>query len=1783
MKSRLEEYLKQVEARLGDKSASERRDILMQLRQHIRELMMLHNNDEEAVLMELDKPDAYAGDAPAEKPKSAPAGRGWFILAILFLLLNGLWVLMVARDRGYLNRQPKENAKSADPVAEEPAPVKEPEITDLALLEVAQRELSSAREVTLLLRFNVPPDTRVLHDYLQFTEKKGAKIEYSIVGGAEANVVLLKTDTVFEDRMNLQILAGLPAASGPAVLHKEVKREIEVVAEMALEELMTTMPDFGKGYVSLRFSMRLDTATAHDFIQITPAVDFVVEPMGWWWGAPEIIRGDFKPRETYTVTFKAGLRADNGSVLTRPVIRTVQFPDRDPALAIPTSGRYLSPKGNLQIPLSAMNVKEVEISAAPVLPQNLLYYALRVHGRVGWRWGSNANEDRMLGEPPLVLTNQLASRLNEEFNTRFDLRSLVDGAPSGAYWLSVAGARGAHANQLVVVTDIGLSARVAKDGLFVWVNSLSEAKPVVGAEVVAYAENNEEVGRGMVEEDGSVFLPKKEGVGAAYVLIARAGSDLSYLVLDGGEVEVPGRAGERDFPSGYEAYVFTERGVYRPGETAHVRAVLRDKKLTAPEAFPVSLRVVRPDGQVFRTLTMKVDGVGSCETNFVMPEFLPTGRYSFDIILPGSDRVLGSTTVALEDFVPPQIRVDIFGLPDSIAAGEAFNFTASARHLFGAAAVNLPVSAFLRYYPVPFVATNWAGYSFGDAEKDFSFPLTYLGKTRLDMDGLAEFTATSSPAWRPAARLRAVVSANVFESGGRAVSASAETTVDPYPFYIGLSPSFSGTLRVGDTQRVSVVAVQPSNLTALTNGALKAVLSRVAQSWALRRGANGRYSYESFETLTPIREVALSLGAKPAALPLHVDASGEYLLVISDPESGASSSIRFSAAAPGEPWVDWNRERPDLIELSLDKKSYQPGDVARLVAKAPFAGEGLLTVETDSILEHRRVTLSGSTAEFEIPVTEEFSPNVYCTLTLIRPAVAEAQWSAHRAVGAVSLEVRPKGHGLSVAIDAPGTNLPQSKLTAKIHVRNEAGEPAAARLTVMAVDEGICALTGFKTPDALKYFLAKRNLGIAWFDLYSELMPILDDEMNQAASHIGGDAGSSLLRRLNPIKARRFKPLALWQSEIETDADGGAEVSFDLPEFSGEVRLMAVAMTREELGSAQASVKVKRPLVVGTSLPRFLAPGDVSTLTVQLFNESGAEQHVKIEVTVSGPVSIENTTRTVTLPAGQSANELIDVRALEGTGTALISVRAVSEAVSFSDQIELPVRPPLALRTESVWGKLSAGEKIEFDKSKVYLTNTIQQIVQASGLPDVKLGRALDYLQTYPYWCLEQTASRAYPLLYMPELAKRVAGTSMDREEVEPYIRKSILNILANQLPDGSFSMWPFARNAWEWGSLYAAGFLSEAHRMGYDVPEGQLRAALSYAEHRLRMRPPVSVDPEDAGWRYDIEERAFACEILARAGQRADGWIARLAEQSDLLPISAKISLVRALIASGDPRRGGEILNTINPESAHDVVDASALLLAWLDLNPESPVVPLLARAIEQDVSPEGHWMTTTRNSYAIRALGAYAALMTNAQEDFSARLLRGTEAVEFDQSRVFRATNSGPVTLVNDGPGPLYYRVSASGVPVSGKPDIGDNGLKVRSQWFDMFGEKLDLEKFKQSDLVIVQLTVDSQGHYADDLIVEDLLPAGFEIENPSLQTAQDTGFGWITGKVDWVSSRDIRDDRLLLFSGPFNGEQTYYYAMRAVTPGRYVVPAVTVSGMYDPMRRSVWRGKEEVQVVP
>ena len=1795
---RVEEYLGAVEKHLAHKPAGVRKDVVGGLRNQISEAvrrLKLEGGEigleiVERVLAEMDPPETFAEAAAEVAAEAAVAvapklARGessrWFWLGMAFLLVNAYGVWKTTRPE----------TPSAPPPAESPA-VPEPEKVFervLRLRSVEQVDVSADREVTLRLAFNDEPDRNQLTRFFHLTASGQGEVKYWLMGAAGSGAVMIETEPVLADSLEYVLAPGLPSATGSKPEDEPRRGILAMTMNLTLRGLKAETPSFDAPELWADFNAFPDANGLKDFVAVEPATAFTVEAVDEWRRSGLVLRGAFKPGEIYEVTFKPGLPAANGSSLPQEIRRSVQFPLPKPAIRLDAPGRYLSPRGTLSVPVSAVNLEKYVARLRPVYANNLVELARR---ESQWSYYGSLTLD--LDGPTKVVTNALAPAPNGgPVRGAVDLRALAGGEPRGAYWLEVAGEKAGGDDRLIVVTDLGIAARTFAGGALVWVNSLRTAQPAAGAAVTVYARNNQVLARGSADGQGLVSLAWETGESAEpFVVVAELDGDLSYLDLARTGVDQGEGLGGAPYlePGQLEAAVFSERGVYRPGEKIFMQALVRDDRRQAPEPFPALLRVRRPDGRIFRDAPVVLDEFGSATAEVEMPEYLPTGRYALELAMPGTFTVLGETSVALEDFVPPQIRVEVKPPAGRGQAGDVLAFGVNAAHLFGRPAAGLKATGAATFKPAPFAPTNWSGWTFGDDEKAFAPVYRHLGARVLDENGYAEFEAESRAAWRPPAALQMVQQATVMETGGRAVTAYASSRLDPYPFYVGLKAAWEGAVRAGATQRVAVVEVRPDGAPVAEGQPLVLTLSRVTWNSVLRRNSNGRYEWKSERQVVDVRKDTLAAGGAAQDWAFAVDGAGDYLLVAADPASGASTRIAFRAGSADPEWLAWSREKPGRVELAWDKETYRPGETARLQVRAPFAGPALLTVETDRVREARTVTLEKNTAEFDVPVTADYAPNAYCSLTLIRPAEAEEVWSAHRAVGALALPVELPASRLQVALEAPAVARPQAPLAAVVTVRDAAGNPARGAVTVMAVDEAICMLTAFATPDPDRTFAAQRALGVSPFDLYAELMPVTEEQM-EAVPAPGGDGEDALRRRLNPIKANRFKPVALWQAALALDTNGQAAVRLDLPEFNGELRLMAVAYDATQAGSTSLPVQVKRDLVVQPALPRFLAIGDRCEASVALYNEGKAPLTVKVRATCGGPLRAETAEQTIEIPAGGSATAALPLAAGPGPGKALCTLEVEAGADSFRDTIELAVRPAAGSRVAAISRVLAAGESATIEPPAGWLPESVSMSGTLSTLPSLQMGRALDYVVHYPYGCLEQTVSGAFPLLYAGEWAQRLLPGSRAIGDVAAWVPAAIRRVISMQQENGGFAMWPFHRGTADDASIYAVHFLVEAKAAGFDVPADRLDAALGWVRGRLDRT--LAPDADEGEWILEMQARAYLCHVLALAGRPDAGWNARLREQSAKLNFAARAHAAAALLLAGEPRQALPLMESMVLPVARprvpgrlldsDVRDAALLLSAWLDVDPENAAVARLAQYL-RDRQQDGHWGNTQDDALALLAFGKLAKHLPDEVQPFAGKLeMPGGDV------RAFAGTNDvawsrepgagGAATVKNDGPGKLYLGVRFEGVSAEPESEQSDS-VAIRRDFLDQAGNAADASALPQGELIVVRLTVETKGRMLDQLVLEDLLPAGWEIENPNLATSQQ--FGWLREKNEGDLHREARDDRMLIFTGPILGEAAFHYAVRATTPGTYALPPPTVAGMYEPEIRGVGVGGQ-VRVVP
>jgi uncharacterized protein YfaS (alpha-2-macroglobulin family) len=1635
----------------------------------------------------------------------------------------------------------------------------------LAVRSVSQAAWEPDGSCIIAFDFSGPVDPDELAGHLKIAYPNGKSAGFERVGGKPSTTVRVRCLQPAFDRLHVEIAPGLAGTDGPLGLEKAHVADVEVSGRL---QLLGMSADFngGTGRVRIKTNAPVEIAGARQFLGIEPPLEFTVESD--YRGLALV--GDFRSGERYRVTLRPGLSAGALRPLDSEISRTVWFPDRPKDFRFGAEGGYLTPTGLLKVPVVSTNVGSFQLSAGRLYAGNLVEFVL----------GHQDTDE--LGTDVCSREVRVAMRRNEPVETLLDMREIAGGSPRGVYRLALKSRETGYWERdstIVVITDLGASARVWERQVLVWVTALADARPARGVTATVYSNRRQPLGSAVTDGDGLALV---ELAGAPVdekpaVVVLERGGELSYLALSGTEVTHPGCYDGRPFPSrSYEVFAFSERGAYRPGDEVRLSAFLRAPGWETPPELPLDLVVLKPGGQELLRRTVGFDAAGRAAAEVALPAGAPTGGYRAEWRLPGSTQSLGEARFLMADYLPRTLRLRLECAEGRLPAGQAIRTAVSAEHLFGDPAAGLPVRCRARFVAEGFSPREWKGYTFGDLRREQGHSDAGEQKGVLDAAGRASFEV-KPPRVETRAAVMAFVEIEVQEPGGRALCERLARSLDPWACYLGAKlPEASP--QGGQPVAFELAAVAPGGGVRPEARRFKAQLYRVTWSNVLRRTGSGRLEYDWKRQEEPVAAAEGAFRDGLAACELTPRSAGPHRLVVESADA-CPVACDFYVQGPG---AGWATEDPERLLMTLDKASYRPGETARLAVRGPFGGTALVCVESDRVLERRVVELAGGQGTFEFAVAGSWRPNVYLSATAIRPVGAEDDWRPHRASGAVCLRVDNGDRQLKLDLTGPGEVRPGGGLELAVRVSAGGRARAGAAVVLAAVDEGVLSLTDFPTPDPWKFFYADRRLGVRSFDMFGRLAPELSAWQLGRPPAPGGDRapepGAELARRLSPVDARRVRTAVLWSGTLLTDDGGIARAKFLVPEYVGELRVMAAAASGEYFGALSEPLKVRSPLMARPSWPRFLAPGDEFELPVTVFNRTGGGGNVELGLEFTGPLQAAGKLPVVAaVPAGGEKTVHLRLRAT-GVGTAGGRLTARLGDESYAESVELAVRPacPFARRAGST--VIEPGQEARIELAGGFLPRTARCRLTVAGSPTVELAGAVDYLLEYPYGCLEQTTSRLVPLIYLPELAAGSCPGSVEPQEVEELLRAGWLRLRTMQTHGGGLAGWPGGAVPYDWGSIYAADLLTEARKAGYAVPEDLLDPLLAY----LRSNLEGWVTAENGG-RQGLA--AYGAYVLARAGKPPYAWLARLEETlkdgKAASPVTARFHLGAAMLAAGQAQAAREFLGDARPGGSlrqsggyldSPVREAAIALLVLLDVDPESAQVPALAERLRKSVSL-GRWGTTQENAFALMALGKHARRFKAAGEFKATATLPDGSTREFSSREGLSLSELEPgqsVLVRSGGGGKLWAFWSAEGVPQDGKVAEEDSGLVVRRSFLDRQGNAVASGRLVQGELYRVELTVESRQRL-ENLVITDLLPAGLEIENPDLRGTAEPGVGpandnWRVGHVE------RRDDRLLIFGDLYSGRGAYSYMVRAVTAGRFALPAAEAACMYDPGSYSV-----------
>ena len=1716
------------------------------------------------------------------------------------------------------------------------------------------------------ITFNYPVTTVDLKAHLSIELDDGTEIPYQIqTNTVTARTITFETKRIKRSDVNQEIKVkiekGFKCTGGEIGLEKA---NVTPVILRGRGTLGVTYSDVresdGTPYISVSFNAPILSDTVEPYLEVTPAVDYQVTS-----NYRNIrIHGNFKRRTTYTLKIRRGLTAQDDAVLKGDYLTRFKIPDIRPQLRFLGDGFFLARKGHLNLGLTTINVKRVKLNIEKVFANNLIY----VSRLDRWsRWSRN------LGKPVHSEVLDIPPQLNEEVTTPISLEDYLADEHVGIFKVVAQNAdrQWDSAHQWVLITDLGISAKRAGDNLYVWVKSIATGAPVPAARVQLISNNNQTLLNGTTNWAGFVefteVAEKTEDFIPFMITVAKR-DDLAFIQLDRHEIATADFdiAGPAYLQKGYEAFLYTSRGVYRPGETVQLAGVVRGPKQATPEPLPTRIKILSPDGRIMRELRQQTHKSGACEVKIPIPDYALTGNYIAKMQI--ADRVVGSTQFQVEEFMPDRMKVAITVDKSSYKLGDELSIEVNAMNLFGPPAVGRKTQASCQLQAVPFVVSDdalppgtdvekWRSFVFGNT-RQFESQRIELGEAKTDAEGKARYQFTVPATLKAPSLLNGILTATVSEVGGRAVTASHRVVIHPYSHYVGVRRATTGEVKINQPLRFDYVAVDDTM--AVTPGrALKLSLHKIHWNTILRQNAAGRYAYVSEPQMTEVKTYTLTSAETAQTATFTPTSHGEYRVRLEDIESTATAEIGFYASGWRNTPV--SMEHPTRLDLVLDKPAYRPGQTAKLNIKAPFPGTLLLTVERERVLSHRTIIMKENTATVSIPVRYGYKPNVYLSATLTRTIPMDTVSQPDnksllpaRAFGVIPLKIDATRRRLSIEMSLKPDGDPQER----IPLTDNRGKPitdgfqseAVVRpnseiniafevhgrrswqkydVCIAAVDEGILALTDFQTPNPHDFFYQQRGLKTRAFDLYSGILPEIADVTDNSST--GGDGAATRRlgrKRLNTSSIRRVKPVSLWSGFVQTDGNGRGTVQFKIPQFNGELRLMAVAFAGADYGATEAYLTVREPIVLTPTFPRFLAGGDKIRVPVTLFNGTGEPGEFTVTLRGSGDVQLlsastrntsekmpENTPEKpaqsptmepplhelsveTTVEAGTEAQVFFDIRAHDALGEVNFNLSAEGNTEMTQMDVKLPLRSVAPPVTKTGHGVVRAGEPVDFILPANLIAGSSEFSLTLSPFPNIAFSDSLRYLVRYPHGCLEQTTSKVFPLLYFSDLARSVEPMLAAEDSVDYYITSGITKLESMLMSNNQFSYWPGGTYVNPWGSIYASHFLVEARKAGYEVADRVYDAMLEGLKTQAKFSPDTEDKNDAKKVRTNIALATYASYVLAAAGHPDRGTMHYLKNRGasglsdyshfqlagafalsgeletalSMLPVSVSLSF------NGKGNPGWETGGTFNSP-----IRAQAIMLDVLtEVNENHPSIPMLVKNLSEAAADGNRWRTTQDNAFAFLALGKI--MKKQADRNYNGTLkLNGEHFADFDatETRYTDAAWDGARIQLNiKGEGSCYYYWSAFGIQRDSFIEEYERELQVRRRYFNKDGEELT-GTFVHGDLIVSEITVKALTANLENVVVVDMLPTGFEIENPRLESR--AGIPWLKAqgfKPDYI---DIRDDRLIFFGTfPRQRERKFYYALRAVTQGEFTLPPIAAEAMYDPTKSTV-TGSMSIKVVP
>lgn len=1679
-------------------------------------------------------------------------------------------------------------------------------------------------------------------------------LSYTLQASEQDRLWYLQTDAISlpeqEQFLTLQLAAGVKAAQGPGKTMAAQEQQLRIPDAASVLQVSNTQIQLVRNsqdepeqvlQINLTERVRYADLAKHLTLYLLPE-----KPNKRSWTSTELTAANLQQAERLTyqlapgefaheqyfavkldlpvgrqvaITVAAGLPGLDQYQLTKAFQQVLTLPDYPKEARISGEGAVLLLSGEQKLQLISRGVPQLKVRLGKVLPQHLNHLISQTGGDISnpFFYNYSFGPENLAEITEQVLSVNTRKPQQNQFLS-LDLKPQLQRAGMGVYFVELYQHNPEYPDwrgelldkRLVMVTDLGLMVKHQNDtSQRVFVMSLLTGDPVAGAEVELLGRNGMPVLRAITDEQGQAQLGVTQGLQGAQqpmVYLVRYNSkgqtDSTFIPydrysrqLDFSRFAVDGEYQSAQ-PDQLKAFLFSDRGIYRPGEQVNLASIIRRSDLDPVKATNLALQLTinGPRGNTVQQKKFSLTPRGLQTFTLNTEQYSDTGQYWAAIQLldaQGRSRQhLGEVSFTVEEFLPDTLKIT--SEFNQQAAGwltpEQLAINVQLDNLFGSAAQQRRITARYELTPAAFEFAAYPNYRFGlKNATSLARQRESLTEQQTDATGQVNFNL---PLQRfTAGQWRLQVFLEGFDSaGGRAVQHGSAAMVAASPVLIGVKADGElGFLQQAQRRQLHFIAID-QQLALQTQNALRLTLVQKTPLSSLVKQADGSLQYQTVLQQKIIKEQDLVLPAEGVSYPLDTAEPGEYQLQLFNALGELVSQTDYTVVGTAN--LTAKLEQNAQLQLTLSKTDYQVGEWLAFSVTAPYTGTGLATIETDKVVAFSWFKADSSHSVQRIQIPQGLQGNAYLNVSFVRAAGAPELLVSPLSYAVQPFNIARSAREVSLTLKAPELVRPGEDFSIQLH----SNQPADVLL--YGVDLGILQVADYEVPDPLGFFLQKRALQVRSMQMLDLVLPEFS-ALQRLRAGVGGDraqrlAAAMLDANLNPFARRVDQPGVFWLGVVQTNSEGTVHQA-RLPEtFSGAVKLMAVAVSEQALGTTSQDIRVRGPFVLQPDVLTAVAPEDefeVSLSVANMLQGSGDALALTVTTTVSEGLSlVSGASQNIMLAEGseQAVRIRLKAGAMPGEASIRFKVATANGNESASRELSLSIRPAQPYLRQLTFGHSPSGQQ--------NLTTTpllpvlAERQLTAGRSPLLLVDRLSHYLDTYPHGCTEQMVSQVFPWIPLVQQPHYQAQWPLLNEK----FAKVLQALSERQQSDGGFAFWPGQAQSADFPSVYVTQFLIEAEQQGFAVPHYLLDRALNYLRELSRL---------NGANLYQARLRAQAIYLLSIKGEQVSNVLTGLHErleqqhqhrwQSDITAVYMAASyqllqqpaLAESLIRNYRVNTPSQLTREYQPVSAALAPFANTQFQSEFSL--DSQYLYLLSRHFPErakqlssthilaQLAPlfTGEYHTQAA-AYSILALSAYGALTAEPGQALPQLLADGTLLPLIDNLPYASAkTVNEHSQLAINADYPLFYALSEQGYA----PTLPDNtiaeGIELVRDYLDSEGNKVTT--ITQGQLLTVRLRLRSVSkELQPNLVVTDLLPAGFEVVRSSVPRQSNA---W---RADYV---DIREDRIVWY-GSFGSQITELsYQVRVSAAGEFTVPVAAAEAMYDSrIRAQTAAGKLKVE---